>query len=267
MCAANGIPLIVDLDMDFENLPVVHQDYSKKGLGTITNSRAYAASLLLANLITVPSQFLADSISASGYTAAVVPDGWDRRALQLQKLVPARHEIYFGWIGTSQLLEDLAMIRRAIIRVLHEFDNTKVVIIGNAQAYQLFGSVPQNKKIFLPNTAQDEYLSLMDQLDILLVPLRTHPYNNSQSDKILLEAGIKSIPWIASSIPAFVSWRAGGIIANTRDEWHTDLRQLIMDPNLRSTLGKEGFQAAGKREVKSLGNLWISMIEQTLNNG
>ncbi len=260
ICSASGIPLIVDLDMDFENLPIFHPDYASRGLGTLANSKAYTASLLLANLITVPSQAMAGSLRASGYPVEVAPEGWHRGIHQRQKLAPARNEITIGWVGTSRLLEDLATIRR----VLHEFENTKVVIVGNPAAYQLLESVPLNRKIFLPTSSQDAYLSLLEQLDILLVPLSSHPFNNAQSDKIIMEAGARSIPWIASPIPAFVEWGAGGLIANTRDEWHTDLRQLVMDPALRSSLGKEGFQAANKREAKYIGNGWVSTIEQLI---
>lgn len=262
--SARGIPVMLDLDMDFENIPVFHPEYGEKGLGRMNSSKAYTASLVMANRITVPSQHMAAPLSAAGYPVTVIPDGWNRKSLQQQKSAPVRSDVYIGWYGQSRLVEDLAVIRRMLIRVLHEFENTKIVIIGNAQAYQLLDSVPQNRKIFLPCTSQSGNYSLLNQLNILVAPLCTHPHNDSLSDGILVEAAARSIPWIASAIPAFTEWGKGGLIAKERDEWHTYLRQLVMDADLRVSLGAEGAKAAAGREAKEMGNVWLSAVEQTL---
>jgi hypothetical protein len=118
--------------------------------------------------------------------------------------------------------------------------------------------------MFLPPVPPEELPYLLSQIDILLVPLRNQPYNQSLSDKILVEAGVKQIPWIASPIPSFQNWQAGGIIADTIDEWHLNLRQLVIDAEVRKNLGRSGFQAAKKREMSQLGHVWLSTIEKVL---
>jgi len=86
-------------------------------------------------------------------------------------------------------------------------------------------------------------------VDILLVPMRDTPFNRCQSDRRLVEAGARRLPWIASPIPAFITWETGGLIADTPDEWFSHLGQLILDPDLRSTLGQAGWRKAESREM------------------
>jgi hypothetical protein len=81
-----------------------------------------------------------------------------------------------------------------------------------------------------------------------------------------MEAGIKRIPWISSPNPASQDWRSGGLIAKTPDEWHTFLRQLVLDENLRSNLGKVGRVKAEEYEVGIVSSYWLDTIEQVLED-
>ncbi|NOH01771.1 MAG: hypothetical protein HND47_07330 [Chloroflexi bacterium] len=60
--SAAGIPIILDLDSDFEHLPVSHREYDTKGLGTHALSNAYTAALSLADIVSVPSEEQAASL-------------------------------------------------------------------------------------------------------------------------------------------------------------------------------------------------------------
>jgi glycosyltransferase involved in cell wall biosynthesis len=264
VCSAKGIPILLDLDTDYENLPIFHPDYAMKGLGRQSSGKAYTTALVLANMITTPSRVLAENLRRAGYAAEVLPDSWDSQLVPNLKPVLPRSEIYIGWLGRSGLMEDFASVRRVVLRVLNEFENTRLVVIGNMQAYQLLEGVPTDRKIFLPENGPESRLVTLRQLDILLVPLNNHPFNNALPDSLLMEAGILGIPWIASPMPAFVEWKTGGLVAGSRDEWHTDLRQLIMDPQMRQNLGLEGKAAAAQRELNSFGPAWMAVIEYIL---
>jgi glycosyltransferase involved in cell wall biosynthesis len=172
--------------------------------------------------------------------------------------------INIGWTSSSGQLEDLMLVRRFIIRIIREFPNTRIVIIGNPQAYRLFDGLPENRRMYLPLVAHEEFPYLLSQLDVLLVPLRNVPYNMSLADTPLVEASAKGIPWIASPIPAFRSWNAGGIISESPDEWHLNLRHLVTDPELRNKLGKAGKNAAKVREMGNMVNLWLDMFAEIM---
>ncbi len=262
LLSAAGIPIILDLDTDFEKQPVSLHEYNTKGLGTQTRSNAYTVAMSLAAMVSVPSEMQAVSLRNVARQVCVIPDGWSCKNKLWEKDPHARDTINIGWVGSSGQLEDLSSIRRYIIRIMREFPGTRMVIIGSPQAYRLFDSQPENRRMYLPIVEHDEFPYLLSQIDILLVPLRNLPYNLSLPDTILMEASAMGVPWIASPVPAFRNWRAGGIISEDLEEWHLNLRHMVMDRELRSSLGKDGKAAAGLREMEQLGKLWLDIIFQ-----
>jgi hypothetical protein len=266
-CSAKGIPIVVDLGDDFEHLPVRHRSYEKLGLGTHANARAFTSALLLADHITVPCHGLANALCATQATVSIIPDGWDGNNPLWTKSFPRRATLNIGWMGNPGQAEDLFALRRIIIRALREFSETQLVIVGDSQAFQLFDSLPQNRKLFLPSVSPEEYPYLFSQIDLLLVPMGNQPYFHSQSDQVLVEAGARSIPWIATPLPTVTSWKAGGVTANLPDEWHSYLRQLILDENLRRWMGETGHQQALSREAGQLKIQWQSLLDHIRFHG
>jgi hypothetical protein len=59
--------LIVDLDLDFRQLPVNHPDFEKLGTRDPGVSRAYTAALQLANQITLASEPAAEEMAKEGF--------------------------------------------------------------------------------------------------------------------------------------------------------------------------------------------------------
>jgi tetratricopeptide (TPR) repeat protein len=114
LCATTRVPIIIDLDEDFEHLPIIHPGYPTCGLGHPARSRAYASALLLADAITVPSRILAANLCEAGYPAYFVPDGWSKKNPLWDKPVPHRSTLNIGWAGFPGLLEDVLPIRRVI---------------------------------------------------------------------------------------------------------------------------------------------------------
>ncbi len=266
ICSARKVPIILDLDADYEQMPITHPAYSMHGLGTPAQSKAYLTSFLLADTITVSSETLAFRLKSAGYPAVeYIPDGWSKKNSLWNKPGYPRHSLNIGWTSGPGEIEDLAQIRRVIIRVLREFPQTQWIVNGDPQAYQLFDSIPEARRLYLPPVPYDDYPYMLGQIDILLAPFRNIPYYRGLSDQLLVEAGVRSIPWIASPIPSFVTWQAGGLIASTIDEWHTYTRQLVMDADLRVALGRNGRQQAEKRESQYLGKTWQQVIQKTTN--
>jgi glycosyltransferase involved in cell wall biosynthesis len=265
-CAAANIPIILELDTDYEQMPVTHPDHATLGLGTIASSKAYTASLLLADHICVSNETLAKRLSIKGYPTQVIADGWNSNNELWQKPSPRRSTINLGWIGAPDQVEDVAMIRRILVRIMHEFAHVRLVIVGAPQVYQLFDSLPESRRLFLPTVNLEDYPYLLGQIDILMAPLRNIPYNQAGSDRRLMEAGIRRIPWVASPIPAYIDWDAGGMIADSPEAWHTELRRLILDSDLRASLGRAGHRKAEDRSMNNLGKVWFSLINQVVHS-
>jgi glycosyltransferase involved in cell wall biosynthesis len=260
-----GAPILLDLDADYQQLPSSHPDYSLAGLGTQLSNDAYLRAISLADVISIPAQVQVASMEDVSDRVRVIPDGWSRQNKLWEKRSASRGVVSLGWVGTSGELDDLMLIRRYIIRILREFSNTRLVIIGNPQAYRQFEGLPENRRTYIPLVAHEEFPYLLGQLDVLMVPLRNLPQNISMSDTILMQAGAKGIPWVASPTPAFHDWMQGGIISETVDDWHLNLRHLVTDVELRSRLGKAGQEAAATREMEYVGRLWMDAIGQMMD--
>jgi hypothetical protein len=86
------------------------------------------------------------------------------------------------------------------------------------------------------------------------------------TDRLLMQAGVRGIPWIASPMPDFIRWQAGGVTAENADEWHSYLRQFVQDRELRLTLGQAGKNRAMQREDIEVGKRWLEVINSLTNS-
>jgi glycosyltransferase involved in cell wall biosynthesis len=263
-CAAVDIPIILDLDVDVEQMPLEHPQYASLGLSNQLSARAYNAALLLAGRVRVPNEALAIPFRARGCKVHVIPNGWNRENHQWEKTAPERHGLQIGWIQNPGEFDDIAAIRRIILRVLREFPQARLVISGDPRAYQMFDSLPDSRRLYLPPVSLEDQPYLLRQIDILLIPLRNTPFNATQCDDRLMEAGLRGIPWVASPAPAFTEWGQGGLLAAAPDEWHSHLRQLMLDESSRATLGMAGRMKAEGREISRLAKRWLDLVQETL---
>ena len=124
----------------------------------------------------------------------------------------------------------------------------------------MFENLPESRRIFLPQISHEDYPYLFSQIDVLLAPFRSIPFNQSISDRRLMEAGIKTIPWIATPIPSYREWKVGGVFASDLQEWNDQLHKLINDRTLRESLGIAGRNRAELREVDRLTPAWLDLI-------
>jgi len=260
--SAARVPILLNLSCDFEELPLTHPDYPSAGLRNPEVARAYLTSLTLADRIIVSSKTLAEILQPAYAKVEVIPESWSRKNELWAKNSPSRSTVNLGWINTGGSLEDLASVRRVIIRLLRQFPETQLVIAGDMKAYQLFDSIPETRKLYLPSVENEDLPYLLSQIDILLVPMRNTAFNRSTSDELLVDCGVKKIPWIASPIPAFTDWNSGGIIATSIDEWQVFLSQIINDPDLRKSLGEQGFNKAEAREANQVVSTWLNLMKQ-----
>ncbi len=111
---------------------------------------------------------------------------------------------------------DVAGIRRSIIRILREFPHTRLVLSGNLSAYRLFDQVSDSRKLFLPPVSDEEYPFIYSHMDVMLLPMNDTYFNHLRSDRRLMEAGVKKLPWIATGLRFTESWGAGVVASQFR---------------------------------------------------
>jgi glycosyltransferase involved in cell wall biosynthesis len=257
----SGVRLVVSLSVDPARLPAGHPDYARLGLGTRQQQTVYDLALRSAEAICVPSQAFADALVADGLPAWVMPAGWDARHPAWQKPAAPRATINIGWVGVNADLQELASIRRPLIRLLREFPEARLVIIGAPEAYNLFDALPEERRQYIPLVNADEHLGALALLDVLVVPRLDGVPARTASDARLVEAGARGLPWVASATPSHLDWEAGGLMARTVDEWHLALRRLVCEPALRATLGMAGYQRAEAREWRHIRPAWLTLLQ------
>ncbi len=257
-------PTIVDLDIDFRTMPIYHPDYLSMGMNSSDQFRAYTTVLQLADLITVGSSYSTKLLVEEGLNAVYMPEMWNSENELWSKHSNERDTLNIGVMAITGQLADIAEVRRGIVRVIREFPQTRLVVTGDADAYRLFDNLPEGKRIFYPDVEPDDYPYMLSQMDIILSPYEISTGNNHHSDRILMEAGIKKIPWLASPIQSYQRWNAGGILAESIEDWYFGLKKLILDPQARLRLGDAGYNKAKDREVKSISSLWEQNIKQIL---
>jgi tetratricopeptide (TPR) repeat protein len=261
MCIKQGKKTIIDLDDDFHNIPTDHPGYETVGPGNPASLKALEETLSQASGLIVPTSALAERYGGFARQLKVIPNGWREDNPLWAKNLPVREAIHIGWAGTPTHQSDLMLVKRDVIRLMREHPETLLVIGGDPAIYQLFATLSEERRLFLPMCTIEDYPFMLAHFDILLAPLRDNRFNQAKSDIKLLEAGIRRIPWVASPLPSYSEWRVGGLFADGRESWYASLKRLVEDEGLRTTLGEEGREKAEGRTSKHIAEMWMDALK------
>jgi tetratricopeptide (TPR) repeat protein len=253
-CSSAGLPILVDMDFDFRAL----------SNGTTSETRAFTAAIQLADIITFPTAQTALKVSTEGFRSLFVPDGWSRSNSLWLKEGPQSARFNIGLFVENGRKEDAALIRRAVIRILREYPQTRLVICGDPEVYSLFDSIPDTRRIFLPIGENEDYPFLLAQTDIHLFPGSDSPEYQMLSDRRCMESGIRKTVWIASPNPAIEEWQVGGFIARSSDDWYTHIKTIISDPDIVLRMAQEGHFKSLEREAAKISRLWSAVLQKTI---
>jgi len=107
-----------------------------------------------------------------------------------------------------------------------------------------FEALPTSAKTFHPTLPYDDYLKVMSQCDIALVPLEGQDAERFKSDIKYVEAGSRGLAVIASPAVYAATVRDGatGLIASELTDWASALERLLDDPALRHRLARAAWE-------------------------
>ena len=256
LCKQAGKRVVMDLDDDFHHVPQDHPGYSSVGPGNPASLRLLEEAISAADILTVATPVLADRYGALAKRVVVIPNGWNRKNPLWEKPAPTRSTVNIGWAGTITHRQDVALIKREVVHLMRDMPNTLLAIGGDYAVFEAFRAIPESRRLFLPMSPFEDYPYMLAHFDILLAPLRLNTFNESKSDIKLLEAGIRRIPWIASSTPAYQEWEIGGILAKKEGDWYAALKKLVTHADLRQELGQAGWEKAQTRTEAQIATKW-----------
>jgi len=260
-----GKRVVIDLDDDFYAMPPDHPGYAHVGPGNPAAIARLDQALAAADLVTVATPLLAERYGPAAQHVALVPNGWSSANPLWAKPNPLRRTVNIGWAGTPTHSQDLALVRRDLIRLMREMPEVQLVLAGDPDLFAAFSAVLETRRLFVPMMPFADYPFTLAYFDILIAPLRDTAFNRAKSDIKLLEAGIRRIPWVASDLPAYRAWGAGGLLVN--GDWHTALAQLTSDAALRAQLGAAGRAKAETRTAEAITAAWRAAVAPLLARG
>jgi O-antigen biosynthesis protein len=165
------------------------------------------------------------------------------------------NEIIIGYSsGSITHNDDYFMIEESLIKILGEFNNVKLSILGlldiptNLQKYK-------EQIIAIPFSDWRELPAKLATFDINIAPLEDTLFNRAKSENKWLEAALVKVPTVASNIGAFkkiISNNSNGILVNNdTNSWYKALKLLILDKGLRAKIGENAYNEVIQNKITS----------------
>jgi glycosyltransferase involved in cell wall biosynthesis len=171
----------------------------------------------------------------------------------------SENTITLGWTGTHSTLKYLDRLTPIFQRLEAEYSQIRFRVISNKKPEFTLRSLT-----FVPWSKETEIEDLL-QLDIGLMPLADDIWANGK-------CGFKALQYMSLAIPAVAS-RVGvngeiidhgvnGYLCSTDEEWFSNLKRLIDQPELRHGMGLRGRQTVIDRySVSSNTSTFLSLFE------
>jgi hypothetical protein len=133
----------------------------------------------------------------------------------------------------------------AVLTVLERFEFVRLLIVGDLRLHQGFTRLRKQIRE-VPFQPWHRLPSILAEVDVSLAPLEgDNPFTESKSCIKYLEAGLLAVPTIASPRSDFtraIEHGRNGLLADTRDEWHTALSELVSSPDRRRAMGAAAYE-------------------------
>lgn len=141
-----------------------------------------------------------------------------------------------GWIGTPQTQKYLEYVL-PVLNDLYKKHDIKLTVIGG-------NNIP-NSKLPVDYIVWNEATEVdnLSKFDIGIMPLPNQPFEKGKCGYKLIQYMALCIPVIGSPVGAnknIINESNSGYLACDLNEWSCNLEKLILNADLRSTLGKNG---------------------------
>jgi len=159
-------------------------------------------------------------------------------------------EIVIGYFsGSITHNSDIEMIIPALTKILEEFKNVKLLLLGELD-------LPNDLKNFSSKIIKKNYIDwkklpkLIASVDINLAPITDNIFNAAKSENKWVEAALVKVPTIASNIGTFkqiIRHGETGLLCSTNKDWYEEMRNLIIDKNLRENIARKAYDICKKQ--------------------
>lgn len=189
-----------------------------------------------ASLITTANEYLANYARQYSSSVAVIPMAIDVNLWHPRKHTGS-HEVTIGWAGSPGNLLNLERLDPVLSLLLQKYPFLRLSVFSGKKPSL---SCPFEYHPFEPGAES----AFMQNLDVGLLPLQEEEYSRGKSP-------IKAIQYLSCGVPvvgnvigatAEILNTSNSIAVSSDKEWIQALEKLILDHNLRNSMGQIGRQ-------------------------
>lgn len=207
------------------------------------------------------NEWLADFAKQFNSRVVVNPTTIDTDKLHNPTLFPSRKQnekIVIGWTGTHSTLVYLTPLI-PVLQAIEKKYSVAVRIISNKNP-----ELPLQNFEFIPWSKETEIQDLMS-FDIGLMPLTEDPWSNGKCGFKALQYMALEIPCVASPVgvnTSIIKNGVNGFLCASKVEWEQTLEKLILQAELRKSIGAAGRQTVVERfSVSSNSSTFFSLTK------
>jgi glycosyltransferase involved in cell wall biosynthesis len=232
-----GKHIIVDAD---DKLQVTKDNPHYQEHKVVNSNKIVRRMVEVAHGVTTTNEYLAEKLRKTNKNVEVLPNYMDFETWEFSPLKNETGCLRIGWCGSITHMLDLAIVEQPLKRILKEFPQVQLVIMGDPRYKEMFEGYNCEVMLGLPFEGYPNKLHGLC-LDIGIAPLRNTDFNHCKSPIKYLEYSINHIPTVLSPTvyTEQLSRELDGklaMVADTPDQWYQSIKNLIVCPELREDL-------------------------------
>jgi glycosyltransferase involved in cell wall biosynthesis len=218
--------------------------------------RRYRLAMQHCNAALVSTQFLGEQVRPMGLPVWTHRNAFSFELLDISKSArqnkPAnKSKVVIGYAsGTPTHDRDFAIAKPALKSILHAYPQCELHLYGPLDPGGDWGTTEGRVKRY-PLVPWRELPNRLASFDINIAPLvMDNPFGKSKSEIKYIEAGLVSVPTVASTTRAYqyaIQSGVNGFLASDDTEWEQALSQLVEREETRREMGFKAYTDVMKR--------------------
>lgn len=179
---------------------------------------------------------------------------------------PEHDTVRIGFLASSAHSDGAKMISKPVIEILKKHPNVEFYVTGAYKPFFIGKGVDEQIKE-VPWIKLQEWPQKVKELglDIGLAPLTDNMFNRAKSNLRWMEYSSCSMAVIASPVKPYlcINHEKDGYLANNEAEWLDYMEKLVVDKDLRYTMGKEAHERIEREfEINKNAHVWLDAYKE-----
>ena len=171
-------------------------------------------------------------------------------ALETKNIYKKGDNIIIGYFSGSIIHNsDIDMIKSALIRILLEFKNVKILLFGEI-SFPIFLNEFSSQIITERFTDWKKLPKVISSVDINIAPIEKTIFNEAKSENKWVEAALVKVPTVSSNYGEFknvIIYNETDLLCSNINDWYDSLKTLIINEKLRNIIGENAYKICKKK--------------------